>query len=217
MSELIWDEIEAIIFDLGGVLLNIDYSLSQKAMSDLLGCSVNFSKKLQADLFSDYESGQISDQQFRDGLRSLSLSQKEFSDDEIDHAWNIMLGDLPQRRVAMLEEVGATKRIYLLSNTNGIHYRAFCADIEKNMKIQRFEALFQKLYWSHELGMRKPNQDIFQHVLSDNGLDPASTLFIDDSPQHVEGARKLGIKAFHLTGEICDQVEMWISQSKLKQ
>jgi putative hydrolase of the HAD superfamily len=147
----------------------------------------------------------------------LSLSQKEFSDHEIDHAWNIMLGDLPQRRVAMLEEVGATKRIYLLSNTNGIHYRAFCADIEKNMKIQRFEALFQKLYWSHELGMRKPNQDIFQHVLSDNGLDPASTLFIDDSPQHVEGARKLGIKAFHLTGEICDQVEMWISQSKLKQ
>lgn len=211
-----WDEIEAIIFDLGGVLLNIDYSLSQKAMSELLGCPVNFSKKLQADLFSDYESGQISDQQFRDGLRSLSLSQKEFSDNEIDHAWNIMLGDLPQRRVTMLEKVGAIKPIYLLSNTNGIHYRAFCADIEKNMNFQKFEAFFQKLYWSHELGMRKPNQDIFQHVLSDNGLDPASTLFIDDSPQHVEGARKLGIKAFHLTGEICDQIELWISQSKLK-
>ena len=214
MSEIIWDEIEAVIFDLGGVLLNIDYSLSQKAMSELLGCPVNFSKKLQADLFSDYESGQISDEQFRDGLRALATTGTELSDTQIDHAWNIMLGDLPKHRVAMLEKVGAVKPIFLLSNTNGIHYRSFRADIEKNMSIQKFEALFQKLYWSHELGMRKPNQDIFQHVLSDSKLDPCSTLFIDDSPQHVEGARKLGIKAFHLTGEICDQVELWTSQSK---
>lgn len=214
MSEIIWEEIEAVIFDLGGVLLNIDYSLSQKAMSDLLGFPVNFSKKLQADLFSEYESGQISDQQFRDGLRVLSNRQEQISDAEIDHAWNIMLGDLPQRRVTMLETVGTKKAIYLLSNTNGIHYRFFRADIEKNMNIQKFEGLFKKLYWSHELGMRKPNQEIFQHVLSDNGLKPSSTLFIDDSPQHVEGARKLGIKAFHLTGEICDQVDVWTSQAK---
>lgn len=215
MSEIAWEEIKAVIFDLGGVLLNIDYKLSQNALSELLGCSVNFSKKLQSDLFSEYESGQISDEQFREGLRAMAKPGRHVTDEQIDHAWNLMLGDLPQKRVEMLKKVAASKSIYLLSNTNGIHLRAFFENLAQQMDDATFESLFEKLYWSHQIGMRKPNKDIFQHVLSENNLDPSSTLFIDDSPQHVDGAKLIGINAFHLTGEICDQIELWISQQKI--
>ncbi|MBL0340622.1 MAG: HAD-IA family hydrolase [Bacteroidetes bacterium] len=88
--------------------------------------------------------------------------------------------------------------MFLLSNTNRIHIAAFSKIIEKQYGFQKFEALFEKIYYSCNVGMRKPNAEIFDLVVRENNLNLSETLFIDDSPQHVEGARSYGLTALHL-------------------
>lgn len=187
-----------IIFDLGGVILNIDYLLAVKAFKDLgLGnFDAFFSQAQQQQLFDVYEKGQITSADFRNELRKHCNS--DISDSTIDKAWNSMLLDLPQERLKLLMHYKQTHRTFLLSNTNEIHIDAFNDCLKNNFKIPNLSAYFEKLYLSYEVGMRKPDAEIFQLVLSENKLDPKETLFIDDSIQHIESAKKLGIQTYWL-------------------
>ena len=187
-------EVKNIIFDLGGVILNINYHKTAQVFNSL-GCE-NFdeiySQKQQNGLFDNFETGQISSQEFINEL--LKVLPKEVPPKEVVDAWNAMLLDLPQKRIERLQKLKKTHRIFLLSNTNQIHEEAFVKIIQQENKIKSFNHLFEQVYFSHHIGMRKPNREVFDFVLQENSLNPTETLFIDDSPQHLVGAEEAGIK-----------------------
>ena len=188
--------IKNIIFDLGGVLLNLDYSLTTRAFQkiDPAFNSVDalYSKQLHNHLFEDFETGAITSQQFRDGIRKLL--QINIDDRTLDCAWNAMLLDFPSARLSLLEKLRSKYRLFLLSNTNAIHIQAYSEILKSTFGLNNLSKVFEKEYYSHQVGMRKPNKEIFQFVLSENNLDPSNTLFIDDSPQHIESGKKIGIQ-----------------------
>lgn len=190
--------IKNIIFDLGGVLLNIDYKRVVKAFESLGFHDFEqwYNQKEQITLFDLLETGEIGAQAFRDNLKK---NLKQFvSDDALDAAWNSILLDLPQERVSLLKNVKQHYRCFLLSNTNEIHIATFTEQFKQEFGVGAFEGLFEKVYYSSQMGMRKPHKATFLKVIKDNGLVPAETLFIDDSYQHIEGAMKAGLQTYFL-------------------
>lgn len=194
----IGSDIQNVIFDFGGVILNIDYTLSEKAFQALgiPDFHSHFSQAKQSDLFDALETGKISPAAFRDQMRTV-IGMK-ISDAQIDRAWNAMLLDLPRERVDLLDRLKSRYRIFLLSNTNQIHYDCFSSYMKQQYKRDLFSDLFVKAYLSHEIGRRKPDVSTFKFVLDDAGINAGDTLFIDDSPQHVEGAKQAGLQAIFL-------------------
>jgi putative hydrolase of the HAD superfamily len=192
------DDYGTIILDLGGVLIDVDYAASARAFAQLgfSGFGELYSKSKQDGLFDRFETGTISPAQFRDRIRQLS--RLHLTDAQIDACWNAMLGPVPQGRITLVKHLKERYEVLLLSNTNAIHVPAFEAIVARENGITDFKGLFDGAYFSCELGMRKPDAAIFDHVLSLHGADPKRTLFIDDSIQHVEGARKAGLHAEHL-------------------
>lgn len=193
------NNIRNIIFDLGGVILNINYKLATEALAKLSarGTKVEFSQKEQSALFDSYEKGEISSAEFRQKLRQTYLI--EGTDEQIDEAWNAMLLDFPQERIDLLLALGSKYRLFLLSNTNDIHMQGFNGIVSESFSIPNLDSLFEKVYYSHLIGMRKPDAVVFETILQQNRLQPEETLFIDDSIQHIESAQKTGIKTLHLT------------------
>ncbi len=187
-----------IIFDLGVVILNVDYHLTATAFRNLglLNFDEHYSKAKQDHFFDRFETGHLSDDEFRETMQKHLPAGT--TGQQIDDAWNAMLLTVPEETFELLETIGKQKRIFLLSNTNRIHIKAFTKIIDRQYGFKRFENLFEKVYYSCNIGLRKPDPEIFDLVIKENQLDFAETLFIDDSPQHVEGARKYGLTALHL-------------------
>ncbi len=196
-----------IIFDLGGVILNIDYRLTIQAFGKLgfTNFEDRYSQAVQSGLFDLYERGEISSAQFRNEIRRAFKSR--VTDEAIDLAWNAMLLDLPISRISLLERISESKRIALLSNTNEIHIEAFGKQLNELGVSERFGGLFERIHYSFEVGMRKPEARIFEHVLARHGFLAAETLFIDDSVQHIEGARAVGINTYHLRVDRGETIE----------
>ena len=189
--------IKTIIFDLGAVLLNINYQLTitEFAKLGVKNADSFYSKEVQTNLFNEIETGKISVDSF---LKLLQKETENASKNEVRNAWNAMLIDLPKERIELLKQLKQDFPIYLLSNTNSIHISEFRKKIGET-KYQEFYNLFDKVYYSHEIGFRKPNKDAFQLILDENNLKANEVLFIDDSPQHIEGANKLEIQTHHLS------------------
>ncbi|MFL5753231.1 MAG: HAD family hydrolase [Bacteroidia bacterium] len=188
-------EIKNIIFDLGGVILHIDYLLTEKAFK-ALGCvyfEEKYSQAKQLPLFDDLEKGKISEKYFIDELKKMLAV--DAADTDIINAWNAMLIDLPASRLELLMELKKKYRTFLLSNTNEIHIKGFEKIIYEQHGIHGLEDYFDKVYYSCRVNMRKPDAEIFELVLNENGLKAEETLFIDDSIQHVEGALRVGMQA----------------------
>ena len=190
--------IKNIIFDFGGVILNIDYQLSEKAFEELgfLDFKNFYSQAAQKELFDSLEKGLITPEDFRNEVRKLI--HRGISDSQIDNAWNAMLLDLPEERIKLLETLKTKYRIFLLSNTNEIHFDSFTSYIKNKFKRDDFSEVFEKAYVSHKVKMRKPDAEIFEHVLAESKLKKEETLFIDDSIQHIESANKIGINTIFL-------------------
>lgn len=188
---------KAIIFDLGGVLLDIDFKLSEKAFTELgvTNFSDFFNQFHSNDLFRRLETG-MEDDLFYDDLRTatgLSLS-----DEQIRDAWNALLLDFRPESVAVLPQLRDKYELYLLSNTNEIHLQEFQRRYEAWRPGQVFDDLFDAAYYSHRIGHRKPNASAFEYVLQKHGLIAAETIFIDDSINNIEAAQQLGLRAIHL-------------------
>ena len=186
----------AIIFDLGGVILNIDYRLTIAAFEKLgvKNADLFYSKKVQNPIFDKIEIGEITANYFLDEL------QKKTNNAEIkqlESAWNDMLLDLPESRLNHIQKLSKNYKLFLLSNTNEIHINAFRKKIGEKRWMQ-FSSLFTKMYLSHEIGFRKPNKEAFQIILDENKLKANEVFFIDDSPQHIKAARSLGIQSHYL-------------------
>lgn len=192
------NDYEAIIFDLGGVIINLDYKKTEEEFKRLFGTDFSeiYSKQSQTDIFNKLETGHISEKQFVEAMQKSSKT--EIESQAIISAWNAMLLDIPKERIELLEKIGKEKRIFLLSNTNEIHKKAFDKIVLETHKMEGLEPFFEKAYFSHLVGMRKPHTEIFEFVIKENKLNPQKTLFIDDSPQHIEGAIKAGLNAYYL-------------------
>ncbi len=187
-----------IIFDLGGVLLNLDYSATERAF-EALGIPdfrQRFSQLRQDHFFDEWETGKLSTEAFIDGLRGAG--GKHLGTEQIIDAWNAMLLDFPLRRLQILQQLRLRYELFLLSNTNEIHEEAFNKRLQEVCGWNSLGHFFEKIYFSHRVGLRKPGKEIFERILSDNGLKAAETLFIDDSPQHIETAKSLGFQTIFL-------------------
>ena len=183
-----------IIFDFGGVIIRIDYNrivstFSKFGVGDF---DTIYSQLHQETLFDDFEKGLISPHQFRELIREVSGIP--LTDGQIDEAWNAILIDLPKKNIDALMNLKKTHKIYLLSNTNAIHEIAFMKIIYNEHGRDILAEIFDKVYFSHQMNMRKPDIEIFETVLRENNLEPSETLFVDDSMQHIEGAKKAGLQ-----------------------
>lgn len=186
--------IETIIFDYGNVIFDIDHQLTINAFTQL-GVQKEdgfFSHLKQNPLFDNFETGEISAVEFRDGIRKIANIQ--LTDQQIDEAWNTLLLGIRDGYLEYLLEVKSKVNTYLLSNNNEIHYEWIINYLKSKQQVPDMSSFFIKDYYSHLMGMRKPNANIFEFVINTHQLNPSTTLFIDDSPQHLETAKKLGLQ-----------------------
>lgn len=192
--------IRNIIFDFGRVLLNIDVPKSQKALAEL-GFITGVKKRKEEDdeAVILYESGKISSQDFIKLILSV-LEDKSTPESKIVGAWNEMLLDFPENHILTLRKLKKHYNIFLLSNSNELHFEKYTNDFRIRYGFE-MSTLFDKMWFSYQIGAVKPDPTIFEYVLEDGKLDPSETLFIDDTLMHVEVARKLGIRAYHLEGD----------------
>jgi putative hydrolase of the HAD superfamily len=188
-------EVRHLILDLGGVLFDVDYHLTTKAFEriGLAGFEEKYSQKSQSRLFDELEKGSIDASAFRTELRRIS--SVPVTDDQIDEAWNAMLLGFPVRSVELLNRLRGSYSLHLLSNTNPIHEAAFRKMFAAAHPHLTFDRLFDHVFLSHHIGMRKPDKEVFDHVIGQTGIDRRAAVFIDDSIQHVEGAERAGIRA----------------------
>jgi glucose-1-phosphatase len=189
--------IKNIIFDLGGVLLNLDFNATISTFENLgaKDFSNTYSKNKQSEIFNLMDKGLISESDFIKGLKDLG--KLDCADEEMIKAWNAMLLDFPLDKYVYLKSMADDGyRLFLLSNTNSIHEKAFEARFLKEYG-HPLASLFEKAYYSHHIQLRKPDIEIFKFVLDDNTLNPNETLFIDDTEMHVNGAKQAGIHAIH--------------------
>ncbi|WP_231561311.1 HAD-IA family hydrolase [Sphingobacterium sp. T2] len=125
----------------------------------------------------------------------------ELTDTQIDEAWNALLIGVPQGKHELLLQLKERYRTFLLSNNNPIHYARCMQQIKEEYGVEDNTPFFEKTYYSHLMGMRKPDPEIFEYVLQQHNLNPQHTVFIDDSPQHLRTAQQLGLKVELCTRE----------------
>ena len=197
--------IKNIIFDLGGVLYDIRYeniadTFRSYGLQDFEKLYAQAGQAAEIDLF---EEGKITPAQFRSFIRSLSSNN--LSDKQIDDAWNAILIDMPEVRLELLKKLGEKYRIFLFSNTNEINCIEFVRFVTEKFGENIFETHFEKAYYSHTLGIKKPKPEAFQHICIEQNLIPAETLFVDDTERHILGARKAGLQTYWLHHETLEE------------
>lgn len=190
-------QIKNIIFDFGGVIINISHQRVEQAFSDLglHDFQELFNQATQSDLFQIFEKGEISPEEFRTRIRKLTGLRAD--DSIIDHAWNQIIGDYPSKRIELLKRIKENYKLFLLSNTNLIHYNFYITKFQNEFEFP-FHSLFDETYWSFKIGMRKPDPDPYLFVIQQNNLHPTESLFIDDSMQNIETAKQVGLQAIYL-------------------
>lgn len=195
----------ALIFDLGGVLISLAPERTVAALSELFGTDARQRRNatLHAELFDPYERGELSTAQFHAGLRAaLEPREAGFPEgrvptaEQINRAWCAMLGDIMAGTLDLLRHVGQRQRIFLLSNTNEVHYDHFLQEFERKhgAEFGSFESLFETAHTSHRMGARKPEARIFEQLIERHGLEPSTTLFLDDNQENVESAQRVGLR-----------------------
>lgn len=189
------DEPTAIIFDLGGVIIDIDYNKTADAFKalGLIDFDEKYTQAAQTELFDRFEIGEVSAFHFVNRL--LDLLPQGINANQVVHAWNAMILTIPQERLDWLTELRKTRKVFLLSNTNALHIDAVNRSLQQTAPNKTLNDYFDHVYLSHEMGMRKPSEVIFLNVCDEQGLMPAETLFVDDTERHVHGAKKAGLQA----------------------
>lgn len=182
-----------IIFDLGGVLFNIDYHRPVQAFAALgyEGFEAMYSQAAANPLFEKLETGHISNQDFFEAMKQLA--PQPVSTEQIQEAWNSILLGFRLPSMQYLLQLQQHYQLYLLSNTNAIHLIQIQDFCQKQTGLNSLDDFFTKAWYSNRVGLRKPNEDIYQFVLQDGGLLAQETLFIDDSAQNTVAAERLGI------------------------
>lgn len=190
--------IKNIIFDLGGVIINLDVprTINEFEKLGISDFGKSYNQLAQTPLFDQFDKGLISEDDFFNGLKKQFHLKQPIA--ELERAWNAMLLDFPGHRLEQLTVYKQHYNTFLLSNTNNTHIREFEKTLSDTHSIENLNPFFNKVYYSCRINLRKPDKEIFEFVLQDNGLEPEETLFIDDTLIHVQAARSVGIDAVHL-------------------
>lgn len=189
------EKFKNIILDLGVVIIDVDTSKTIKTFESMgiTDFSKYYTLKNQQHFFDEFEKGYLTAEKFRQAIRDSSGIN--LSDLQIENAWNAMLGEVTPKRFQFLKELSQKYNLYLLSNTNIIHWKAFTNYFDGAFGEGNFERLFKGVYYSFETGMRKPEVEIYELVLEENLLNPKETIFIDDNEQNILGAAATGIRS----------------------
>lgn len=203
------EKVENIIFDLGGVLLDIDYNLTREAF-EKLGVDHFDTMYSQSDadqLFQKLETGKISEENFyQEFSRFTGLN---LSPEETRKAWNAMLLNFREESLRFLDDLRHKYKIFLLSNTNQIHIDWFKNKFHETKREKPFDEYFSRAFYSCDIGLRKPDLECYEWVLNELSVEAGKTLFIDDSQGNIEGARKAGLQTIHLLpGEKIEELSL---------
>ena len=188
--------IKNIVFDLGGVLIDLDF---KSAINGLQKAGfTNVKEQLQAfdreGIFQKFELGEISADEFRASIRENS--NVSLTDEEVDSLWNLMLLEIPREKLELILDLRSKYMVYLLSNTNSIHWDYVCKNAF-NYRGFRMDDYFEETFLSYEMHLAKPDKAIFEKILNDANLLPEETLFIDDLEANCKAAEEVGIHAHH--------------------
>ncbi len=191
-------KIKNIIFDLGGVILDIDETIVYKELEKMgISTSELAHSKEFIDIMSKFDTGIYTAPTFRKKTKTL-LGQEKMTDQRFDAIWNAMLLDIPRERIEAIEKVKKHYKIFLMSNSNVIHYDLYVRDLQLRFGYHEFDELFNKSYFSFAEHLEKPDPRFFELILDHEGLSPEETLFIDDTAANIEVAKSLGIKTYHI-------------------
>lgn len=198
--------VKNIFLDFGGVILNIDFNKTQSAFEQLGVKDFNnfYSQSHASPVFELLETGKITAEEFYERFRNIvNLS---LTNEQIKNSWNSLLINFIPESLQWIEINSKKFDLYLISNTNEIHYQAFMKMYNKQTGKTDFNKLFKKAYYSHELGLRKPHKEIYETILKNENLKKEETILIDDTLKNIEGAIAVGWHAIHLTPPIklCD-------------
>ena len=197
--------IKNIIFDLGNVIIDIDPKLTLQAFAHLSKKTLDEINHIyhSEELFEYYEKGLVNDAFLRTRLREI-LECPQATDQQIDHAWNALLLDIPLARIELVKKAAQKYRVFILSNTNHIHATEFHKILEKVSGHKHFKDIFEKVYYSFHMQKRKFDADIYEQVLKESRIKAEETLFIDDNHDNILTAKKLGIQVIHHLGELTE-------------
>ena len=193
--------IKNIIFDLGGVILDIDESAVYNELGKM-GFDIQqlaHSKEFM-DILSKFDIGVYTAATFRKKVKAY-LGLEKMTDQKFDAIWNSMLLDIPRERMETIEKVKKHYKIFLMSNTNEIHYDLYVRDLQLRFGYNEFDELFDKAYFSFDIHLEKPDPRFFELILDHEGLLPEETLFIDDTAKNIEAAKALGLRTYHIRRE----------------
>ena len=195
-----WPDVDFVIFDLGNVLIDIDYSRAMNLMKEALPTALHHRVDTcyAAEFHKAYERGEIDSPSFRNAFRDYF--EQSWSDAEVDYLWNSLLGELPACRLDLVRRLKSTYQVGILSNTNEIHVDAVHALLQAEHGMPNFYPLFDRVFYSQEMGLAKPSAAIYQQLLLDLNTSPSRVLFFDDLLANVEGAATVGIQAVQVTG-----------------
>ncbi len=198
-------DVKVLLFDLGGVIIDIDpsktintlRSLSKNSSNNFSGLDYRYSKKKSPllQVFFEYEKGNISDSVFRDGIRKIG--NIDASDSQIDSIWNSVIVKIYRDLLDIIFSLRYRFKIMILSNTNSIHKKHF-NQLVFGMYGKHFDELFDMVFYSYELGTRKPEKIIYQRVLDDSKFEGSDILFFDDMKENLEASEMVGMKTFHV-------------------
>ena len=197
MSDLL-QGVDAIIFDFGNVLIDLDYPRVIREFSAVAQKNEGEIEELvvTAPILQRFERGMSTPEEFRKVINEW-LGTK-LPDDQFDAIWNSMLDHIPKQRMGKVLQIGKRFDTYILSNSNIIHELAFEEMVMEATRRASIRDFVKEVYFSHELGMRKPNLDIYRHVIEDLNNYPSRMLFLDDRLDNVEAAKIAGMKAVQI-------------------
>jgi len=186
-----------ILFDLGGVILDINVQATLKQFYELGFPAelMQYPESMSTDLFFKYQTGKLDTEQFRNAIRKSA--RVDMSDQAFDAAWNAMLVRIPEERTVLLRRLSERYPLYMLSNTSALHVEVFEPMYERTAGVSMHE-VFTKIYYSHEIGWHKPDHEAWEHVINDAGIRPEETLFLDDNIHNIKASQELGFRAIHI-------------------
>jgi putative hydrolase of the HAD superfamily len=193
-----FENVKNIVFDLGGVIVTIDYNETINKFKKLGITNFDhlYGQYAQSDVFDRYDKGFATPDEFRTAINKLA--HINVNNEVFDDAWNAMILDLPSENLEVLNNLKNNYKIYLLSNTNEIHLDYFFGYLKDKHSIDDFAACFHNVHYSCRMGMRKPDAEIYNKLIELNNLKPAETLFIDDTNINVDAAINAGWKGFYM-------------------